>query len=107
VEASVEFKLPARVRKKGNWFISSCPALDVYSQGRTREEAERNLVDALKGFFLSCYERGSLDAVLRDAGFAPMPQRRPRAASPRGGIMISVPLPFVISTRARRVPAAA
>ncbi len=69
MDLGLEFKLPARVRKKGKWFISSCPRLDVHSQGRTKDEAERNLVDALTSFFISCYERGTLDFVLHDAGF--------------------------------------
>jgi len=38
----------------------------VHSQGRTKHEAERNLVDALTSFFISCYERDTLDAVLHD-----------------------------------------
>ena len=66
---SIEFELPAKIRKKGAWFISSCPLLDVFSQGRTRIEAERNLVDALASFLTSCYERGTLDAVLRESNF--------------------------------------
>jgi len=69
MDLGLEFKLPARVRKKGKWFISSCPPLDVHTQARTKDEAERNLVDALTSFFISCYERGTLDFVLHDAGF--------------------------------------
>ena len=64
---AMEFKVPARIRKKGKWFISSCPLLDVHSKGRTRGESERNLVDALTSFLISCYERGTLDEVLREA----------------------------------------
>jgi len=71
VGISIEFELPAKIRKKGAWFISSCPLLDVFSQGRTRSEAENNLVDALASFLTSCYERGTLDAVLRETGFLP------------------------------------
>ena len=57
---SIEFELPAKIRKKGAWFISSCPLLDVFSQGHTRAQAERNLIDALESFLISCYERGTL-----------------------------------------------
>jgi predicted RNase H-like HicB family nuclease len=67
MHASMEFKLPAHVKKKGKWFISSCNLLDVHSQGHTREQAERNLQDARATFLLSCYERGTLDVVLREA----------------------------------------
>lgn len=68
MKASVEFTLPALVRKKGKWYVSSCEALDVHSQGHTRDEAERNLKDALATFLASCFERGTLDAVLRESG---------------------------------------
>ncbi len=68
---SMEFELPAKIRKKGKWFISSCPLLDVHSQGHTRDEAERNLVDALASFLISCYERGTLVTILEQSGFAP------------------------------------
>jgi len=51
MQASMEFKLPAQVRKQGKWFISSCNLLDVHSQGHTREQAERNLKDALATFY--------------------------------------------------------
>jgi predicted RNase H-like HicB family nuclease len=65
---TMEFKVPARIRKKGKWFISSCPLLDVHSQGYTRNEAEHNLVDALSSFLISCYERGTLGEVLPRRG---------------------------------------
>jgi predicted RNase H-like HicB family nuclease len=100
---AMEFKVPARIRKKGKWFISSCPLLDVHSQGHSRDEAERNLVDALASFLISCYERGTLGEVLRDAGFGPVAEAQaPETGLPRGDIELTVPLPFVIeSSRAR------
>jgi predicted RNase H-like HicB family nuclease len=71
---AMEFKVPARIRKKGKWFISSCPLLDVNSQGHTRNEAEHNLVDALASFLISCCERGTLIEILHEA----LAQRAPR-----------------------------
>jgi predicted RNase H-like HicB family nuclease len=76
MQASMEFKLPAQVRKKGKWFISSCNLLDVHSQGHTREQAERNLKDALATFLLSCYERGTLEIVLREVDLEPSHSER-------------------------------
>lgn len=105
MQASMEFKLPARVRKKGKWFISSCDLLDVHSQGHTREHAESNLKDALATFLTSCYERGTLDAVLREAGLVAATGRpgKPRAAI-RGVTEVRVPLPFAVK-RVRSVSA--
>jgi len=94
---TMEFDLPASIRKKGKWFISSCRALDVHSQGRTRQEAEHNLVDALASFLVSCYERGTLDTVLKESGFVPASEREAsRKATPRGSVPLRVPVPFVI-----------
>jgi len=94
MEVSIEFTLPMRVRKKGNWFISSCSALDVLSQGRTREEAEKNLADALYSFLDSCYQTGTLDKVLHDAGFVGSAGTRPSRES--AASYVSVTLPFEI-----------
>jgi predicted RNase H-like HicB family nuclease len=108
VRVAVEFTLPARIRKKGSWFISSCPPLDVHSQGRSSEEAERNLVDALTSFFVSCYERGTLDTVLREAGFVPAKSsRRVRSGGSARNASVVVPLPFVIEPRSGRATASA
>lgn len=105
MQASMEFKLPAQVRKKGKWFISSCNLLDVHSQGHTREQAERNLQDALATFLLSCYERGTLEIVLREAGFVPAVGRQPKTGA-RGRKEVTVPLPFSIERAHRRVVSA-
>ena len=108
MQASMEFKLPAQVKKKGKWFISSCNLLDVHSQGHTREEAERNLQDALATFLLSCYERGTLEVVLREAGFVPeVGARQPKSkTAARGRKEVIVPLPFSITRTHRRAASA-
>src|SRR5260370_28158812 len=98
MEVTIEFTLPARIRKKGRWFISSCRPLDVHSQGATRDEAQKNLVDALTSFFISCYERGTLDEVLRESGFVPSKSNSgwPVRHSPKEDSVV-FPLPFAIS----------
>jgi predicted RNase H-like HicB family nuclease len=103
----MEFKLPAQVKKKGKWFVSSCNLLDVHSQGHTREQAERNLQDALATFLLSCYERGTLEVVLREAGFVPeVGGRQPKVKAARGRKEVIVPLPFSIARTHRRAASA-
>ncbi len=62
-------KLPIQITKKTKWFVASCPALDVASQGETRELARKNISEALTLFLRSCLERGTLDAVLKQCGF--------------------------------------
>ncbi len=62
--------LPAIFHQEGDWIVASFPNLDVTSQGRTRDEAARNLIEAAQLFIESCFERNVLDEVLKDCGFA-------------------------------------
>jgi len=64
-----QLKCPAQVRCEGEWYYSSCPPLDVHSQGRTEQEALANLAEALQLFVESCYERGTLEQVFKECGF--------------------------------------
>lgn len=93
-----EMNLPFAVKRDGRWFVSCCPPLDVCTQGPTAKKAVANLVDALQLFLLSCYERGTLDQVLKKSGFRPRLPRRPgkRKATARAEDTVKVPLPFVI-----------
>ncbi len=59
----------SEVTQEGDVYVSYCPALDLYSQGDTEEEASTNLIEALQLFVQSCYERGTLDAVMKERGF--------------------------------------
>ena len=68
-------KLPIQIIKKKKWFIASCSALDVASQGETEEEAKKNIGEALFMFLGSCLERGTLDAVLKQCGFRPVTEQ--------------------------------
>ncbi len=65
----VEFKLPFEMKKKGKWFIASCSILDVHTQGETKKKAKENLIEALHLFLISCFERGTVEQVLKECGF--------------------------------------
>jgi predicted RNase H-like HicB family nuclease len=41
-------KLTAVIEKEGKWFVATCPELGVASQGRTNEEAELMLQEAVE-----------------------------------------------------------
>lgn len=62
-------RLPFTIKKRKNWFVSSCPILDVHSQGETKDKAIENLIEALSLFFSTCIEMGTLEKVLRECGF--------------------------------------
>ncbi len=99
IRVTFNLHLPMEIKKKGKWFIANCPIVDVCTQGATDEQARRNLADALILFFMSCYERGTLDAVLRSCGFYPasMNDEIHDSANYTPDNFIDVPLPFMIN----------
>ncbi len=99
----VEFnvKLPFRITKRARWFLASCPILDIHSQGETLEKAKKNLVEATSLFLISCFERGTLDEVLKKCGFTPIHQIPGLSKTmPTMGHenYISVPIPFLVDS---------
>lgn len=95
---SVNFmvSLPIAIKKEGKYFISYCPPLDVWSQGETQTIAEDNLKEALQLFLIDCFERGTLDKVLKDCGFIAIKKPLPKKQIFSPGREISVLLPFII-----------
>ena len=99
IQVQFNAKLPVKITKKRKWFIASCPILDIVSQGETEASAKKNLKEALSLFFLSCFERGSLDAVLKQCGFKAAP---PVSEKPRVKPVVSkeeylnIPIPFLV-----------
>lgn len=87
----VEFTVPAEVREERAYFVAGYPPLDVFSQGKTEELALANLAEALQLFVESCYQRGTLETVLKDCGFK-LDEDRGRSRESRW--MVRVPLPI-------------
>lgn len=56
IEVVFNVKLPITIKKKAKVFISSCPPLDVTTQGQTEAEAKKNLKEAVKVFLITCFE---------------------------------------------------
>ena len=71
MEISIGIRLNCEVSKDDevNAYVSCCPSLDVCSQGDTEQEATENLDEAIYLFLSSCYDRGTLNKVLKDCGF--------------------------------------
>jgi predicted RNase H-like HicB family nuclease len=63
--------MPVEVNFKpaGKYWIASCPDFDLATQGESFESAHDNLAEALMLFIESCLKRGTLDEVLRQAGY--------------------------------------
>ena len=69
--------MPVEVTFKpsGKYWIGSCPSLDVSTQGESFEVAQKNLQEALALFFESYLVRGTLEEVLRRAGYTKVQMR--------------------------------
>ena len=44
-EISVSF--PIMIMKEGDWYVASCPQLDIATQGKTEEEVKENIADLI------------------------------------------------------------
>ncbi len=78
----LNIQLSFELAEKEKWYVASCPALDVFSQGETERQAERNLREALCLFLTSCVERGTLNTVLKECGFRPVSNSDPEKKGP-------------------------
>jgi hypothetical protein len=67
VKAGIKFDDQAKV------YVTWAPALQLYSQGRTKARARRAMLSALQMYLGIAYEKGVLDQVLRTTGLAPVP----------------------------------
>ncbi|HXZ27930.1 MAG TPA: type II toxin-antitoxin system HicB family antitoxin [Terriglobales bacterium] len=43
-------QLTAVIEREGKWYVALCPELDISSQGKTIEEARKNLQEAVELF---------------------------------------------------------
>ncbi len=103
MKVKVEFTatLPIKIFKKKKWYVASCPILDVFSQGDTEKIAKKNLSEALSLFFRSCFERGTLDAVLKQCGFS-VTEPENSQIEQKSSIVdredyINIPIPFLVT----------
>lgn len=60
----MKLNITIEVWQKKNWFVAKCPELDFISQGKTREEARKNLLEVIGIQFEEMVEMGTLDDYL-------------------------------------------
>ncbi len=58
-----------QIWKKGSWFIAKCPELDFISQGKTLDEAHKNLLEVIEIQFDEMYHMGTLSEYLEECGY--------------------------------------
>jgi predicted RNase H-like HicB family nuclease len=64
-----DFSFDTHIFREGDAYVAYAPALDVSSCGATDEEARRNIRDAVRGFLAASADMGTLDEILREAGY--------------------------------------
>jgi len=94
--------LPFFVKKEEKYFISCCSPLDIWSQGETNQKAEENLKEAVHLFLTDCFERGTLEKVLKDCGFVPLKRGLQKIPRPSSHREMEIPLPFIIDQNLAR-----
>jgi len=99
VTVQAEFQLFGVIKRAGRWYIAFCPPLDLTTQGRTEEEAKKNLLEASQLFITSCLERGTLDQALKELGFVPVKGKAEKI--PPGAFPLAVPIPFGVDKNLR------
>lgn len=50
-QANTVLQLTAIIEREDDGYVSTCPELDIVSQGDTVQEARMNLLEAVEGFF--------------------------------------------------------
>jgi len=65
----MKLQLIIEVWKKGQWFLARAPELDFVSQGKTPEEARRNLLEVIHIQFEEMKDMGTLEEYLLKYGF--------------------------------------
>lgn len=97
MKTNVQFnvKLPFKITKRSKWVLASCPVLDVHSQGETEKQAKENLIEALSLFIISCFERGTLEAVFKECGFEVI--KLPSKSKLKDENYLEVPIPFLVN----------
>ena len=91
--------VPIDLFQEDGTYIAACKPLDVASQGDTPEEARENCREALMMFISTCYVRGTLDQVLRDAGYVLSAQGDERRTSTKD--VLPVPMTLVKDEQTR------
>jgi predicted RNase H-like HicB family nuclease len=47
---SVQLPFPIFIAIEGEWFVASCPLLDIAAQGKSEKEVKANMADLIKDY---------------------------------------------------------
>ena len=65
----MKLKTTIELWQKGNWYIARTPELDFVSQGKTVEEAKKNLLEVIGIQFAEMKEMGTFEDYLAECGY--------------------------------------
>lgn len=65
----MELPITIEVMKKPKWYIARIPELDFVSQGRTQEEAKKNVLETLRIQLAEMQDMGTLREYLEECGY--------------------------------------
>ncbi len=65
----MKLNITIEIWQRDKWFLAKSPELDFISQGRTLEEAKKNLLEVIKIQFREMNKMGTLDDYLSECGF--------------------------------------
>ncbi len=65
----MQLSVTIEIWDKENWFLAKIPELDFITQGRTIEEAKKNLFEVVQIQFEEMKRTGTLDDFLDECGF--------------------------------------
>ena len=65
----MQLDITIEIWQKGKYFVVKSPELDFISQGNTREEAKKNLLEVIEIQFEEMTAMGTLDEYLAECGY--------------------------------------
>lgn len=65
----ISVKLPVSIFRENGTYIAWCPLLDISTCGPTLKEAQKNFAEMVQVFIEETDKRGTLDDILKEAGF--------------------------------------
>ena len=65
----MELPITIEIVKKGKWYIAKAVELDFVSQGRTLEDAKKNLLEIIEIQFEEMKSLGTLNEYLEECGY--------------------------------------
>ena len=68
----MDLQITIEVIKRESWYLARAPELDFVSQGKTSDEAKKNLLEVIQIQFKEMREMGTLGDYLEECGYEPM-----------------------------------